>query len=259
MKLTPDGEKDESTLNCYSYTNGAWNHHKMPEAMAFGSYSSNPRQMGIGRVIAVGGRSVCGDKIEILTPDGWKISRATLPNYLESSCTVFINDTTIIIMGGFWYENGSQYTTQTFFYDVECDILSPGPALKVARSLSSCSIMEDTITGDKSVVISGGSNQSGILVSTEILDLKTGVWSMGPNIPLPIYAANMLEHPNGGVVLVGGYTNELYQQNIFHLPSATGAWMTLPQVLKNRSAYSVAFLLEDDSKITTCKTKGFLI
>ncbi len=109
--------------------------------------------------------------------------------------------------------------------------------------------------GGNNVIISGGSNQNGFLSSTEILDLNTGIWSMGPDIPLPIYGATMLEHPGSGVVLVGGVANGFFQQKIFHLSSSTGAWMALTQELKNPSAYSVAFLLSEDTTITTCTTE----
>ena len=132
---------------------------------------------------------------------------------------------------------------------METDILTPGPELNVGRFYSACNMIKDSITGGYSVITSGGYNQNSMLNSTEILDLNTGAWRMGPSLPLPVFAATMLEHPDGGVVLVGA------MKTIFHLPSATGTWTALPQTLKNPVAYSVAFLLAEDSTIANCTTK----
>jgi hypothetical protein len=105
-------------------------------------------QGGNGRIFSIAGmpRSF-GTNILTLSPDGWKTSSVNLPNNLERSCTVSINDTTIIIMGGFWYTNGGISTSQTFFYNVETDILTPGPALNEGRTSSACSMMKDSTTG----------------------------------------------------------------------------------------------------------------
>jgi hypothetical protein len=101
-----------------------------------------------GRIFSVAGMpGSFGTNILTLSPDGWKTSSVNLPNNLESSCTVSINDTTIIIMGGFWYTNGGISTSQTFFYNVETDILTPGPELNEGRTLSACSMMKDSTTG----------------------------------------------------------------------------------------------------------------
>ena len=126
-----------------------------------------------------------GTTIETLSPEGWIRSNANLPNNLESSCTVSINDSTILIMGG---HNSHKYTVyaytaENFYFNVETNILTSGPPLNQKRYLAACSMMKDSITGAYNVVITGGALPPNALDSTEILGLNAGVWSIGPSIP----------------------------------------------------------------------------
>jgi len=61
----------------------------------------------------------------------------------------------------------------------------------------------------------------------------------------------MLEHPSGGVMIIGGMSNgEQYQNAIHHLPSVRDNWITLKQKLKVKRNNFVAFYVPDT--LTKC-------
>jgi hypothetical protein len=56
--------------------------------------------------------------------------------------------------------------------------------------------------------------------SVEIMDLDSKEWRKGPALPFGIYEAQMVEDQNGGVIIVGGFTNS----NVFLDTLSTSAW-----------------------------------
>jgi hypothetical protein len=57
----------------------------------------------------------------------------------------------------------------------------------------------------------------------------------------------MLEHPSGGVMIIGGVSNnEQYQNAIHHLPSVRETWITLKQKLAKKRNNFVAFYVPDN-------------
>ena len=63
-----------------------------------------------------------------------------------------------------------------------------------------------------------------------------GVWTLGPNLPKILLGAAMIQHPAGGVIILGGSVNFVtlgtFNRDIYHLPSALAkSWFTLPQTL----------------------------
>ncbi len=65
-----------------------------------------------------------------------------------------------------------------------------------------------------------------------------GVWTLGPDLPVPLLFSQMLEHPGGGVILMGGallspdFTLQGHD-GIYHLPYPPYNWLTWPQKLKS--------------------------
>jgi hypothetical protein len=62
----------------------------------------------------------------------------------------------------------------------------------------------------------------------------------------------MLEHPDGGVILIGGFGNENHFDFLFHLSHVgDGAtWTLMKQKLNTPRSYHTAFLIPND--LTTC-------
>jgi len=60
----------------------------------------------------------------------------------------------------------------------------------------------------------------------------------------------MVEESNGGVVLVGGFSQETHYDDIFRLPHAQATWQEHGRKLAHQREYQVAFLVPDS--YTTC-------
>ncbi len=45
-------------------------------------------------------------------------------------------------------------------------------------------------------------------------------WRKGPELPYPVHGSAMVDHPNGGVVLIGGKSNGKTIDSIFYLSNA---------------------------------------
>jgi hypothetical protein len=83
--------------------------------------------------------------------------------------------------------------------------------------------------------------------SVEILDLGGNEWRKGPDLPIGIDSAKMVEDPNGGVILVGVSSNS-YRNTLYQLPhgGADAVWTKMEQKMKIGRLNHVAFLVPDD-------------
>lgn len=82
--------------------------------------------------------------------------------------------------------------------------------------------------------------------SVEILSLNENQWKSGPELPYAMFASAMVEVPDYGVLLVGGFskfTEEL--RSILKLDNAESEWTELPQRLKTGRNRHSAFLVPD--------------
>ena len=62
----------------------------------------------------------------------------------------------------------------------------------------------------------------------------TGLWTLGPDLPTTLTGATMVQHPQGGVLVLGGNTASGWNTKIFYLASASAAaasWNELTQTL----------------------------
>jgi hypothetical protein len=154
----------------------------------------------------------------------------------------------MIIQG---YANYDYPSNATYFYNAETNTLVPGPPLAVPRAQFQCS-RAIGVSNSPAVVVSGGYSSSGPLNSTEILYLDSGVWTSGPDLPKPIWDGVMLEHPAGGVVILGGNSvvgASAGQTSIYYLIMGSG-WVKLPQELKYPRSRQAAFYVPDS--LTAC-------
>jgi hypothetical protein len=73
------------------------------------------------------------------------------------------------------------------------------------------------------------------------LDSNSNNWRKGPDLPVVISGSPIVEHPRGGVLIIGGLS-------IYYLPHAgsNAAWETLPQQLKTPREWLTAFLIPDN-------------
>jgi hypothetical protein len=85
--------------------------------------------------------------------------------------------------------------------------------------------------------------------SVEILDEGSNVWRNGPDLPFGISQASLVEDPTGGVILVGGSSeDDNYLQTLFRLSDAgeESEWIEMPHKLKVGRYWHTFFLIPDD-------------
>ena len=98
-------------------------------------------------------------------------------------------------------------------------------------------------------VIVAGRYYGNYMSSVEILDLGSSEWRTGPEFQFGINKTSMVEHPSGGVVLIGG-DNGTYLDTLYHLPQANSEWVLMSQKLNVAREFATAFLVQDE--ITNC-------
>jgi len=160
---------------------------------------------------------------------------------------VLLTSTTILLIGGIQEEYPQE--ENTFYLDTTFPIWISGPNLNVGRDDHGCGrIRTNSSSNQFSVIVAGGYNL-GKLASVEILDQGAGEWRKGPDLPFGITDAALVEDPTGGVILVGGSSDDdEYLQTLFRLSDAgeDAKWREMPQKLKfGRNSHN-AFLVPDD-------------
>ena len=73
------------------------------------------------------------------------------------------------------------------------------------------------------------------MTSVEILDEGASEWRNGPDLPFGITEAALVEDPTGGVILVGGKSDdEKFLRTLFRLSDAgdDAKWIEMPQKLE---------------------------
>jgi hypothetical protein len=233
--------------NCYSLENNGWfSSHNMSSARGYGAAT----QLKNGQLLVTGGHNntfFINDS-EMTKAEGWESKIPLLPVTIGYHCTVTINSTTVMAIGG--YQN-DKLAGNTFYFTFGGKNWSVGPALKYPRYMLSCGrIMTDPTNQQMSVLVAGGSN--GLresMSSVEILDEGTSEWRNGPGLPFPISYSQMVEDQYGGVVLIGGVVSTLGRLDmLYHLPHAgiDAKWSEMEQKLKTGRYFHSAFLVPDN-------------
>jgi hypothetical protein len=182
-------------------------------------------------------------KAEMLAEGGWESKIPSLPVYFQSHCMVTVNSTTVMAIGG--NDNGA-YSGKTFYFTFGDENWTEGPSVKQRRTHHSCGkIRRDKESPEMSIIVVGGSHLS----SVEILDEGSNEWRTGPELPFGIESAQMVESPNGGVVLVGGETlSRPALDTLYQLPHGgqDAVWTKMEQKLKTGRRLHTAFLVPDN-------------
>ena len=205
---------------------------------------SNSVKMPNGQIYVIGGEENSTehhDTAEMLTKNGSKLIR--LNKKLSRHCVVPVNDTTLLIIGGI--NDKESFSRKSFLYNTSSNKFSTGPPLMKGRQLQSCSKLNTNI-----FVIAGGRDSWGGINTVEILDNINGQWYAGPTLPRKICCASMVEHPDGGVVLIGGQSHQTILNTLYYLPSVDTEWVIMKQKLKTPRRFHSALMVPDS--ITHC-------
>jgi N-acetylneuraminic acid mutarotase len=100
-----------------------------------------------------------------------------------------------------------------------------------------------------SIIVAGGYDGSSYLSSVEILDEGSNEWKTGPELPFGIGYSQMVEDQNGGVVLIGGYSESGGNLDTLHqLPHGgqDAVWTKMEQKMKTGRYFHIAFMVPDN-------------
>ena len=75
----------------------------------------------------------------------------------------------------------------------------------------------------------------------------SGKWTHGPRLPVTSQDATLLTDADGGVVLIGGASNENeFEKRLWYLSDAQSRWELLPRALRFGRHGHTAFFVPDD-------------
>jgi hypothetical protein len=188
---------------------------------------------------------------EVLNERKWENS-LPLPVPLLFHCTVLLNSTTVIAIGGSSETDLRPQSQNTYLLNSEHETWTEGPMLNKARLAMSCGRIRKNGQSHQYSIIAVGGWDGSYMSTVEIFDEETGKWRFGPELPVNLCCGALIEDPVGGVVLVGGVTGGTIHDSVYRLSHAgpDAEWVKMPQKLKTARHRHVAFLVSDD--VTTC-------
>lgn len=165
-----------------------------------------------------------------------------LPNGVHGHCTVSIDNTTLMVIGG---HTGTPIPTAlSYFYDISTQTWSHGPRLSSERYFHSCGILRHG-PNNFTVVVAGGLGK----VNTAVEMWTNGAkdWVTGPKLPESLHGSVMVSHSQGVTLIGGEYSSgNLKGTNMVQLECANCEWQVLQQELQQARAHHVAFLVPDN-------------
>jgi hypothetical protein len=213
--------------------------------------SAAAAQLQDGKLLVTGGFDDSGyglNSAEMLTEEGWESNIPSLPVTILAHCMVTVNSTTVMVIGGYQKDRG--YSGKTFFYTFGEESWTEGPELKNKRGWHSCEKIRRNIESQEmSIIVVGGYDGSSTLSSAEILDEGSNDWQTGPELPFGIYGSQMVKDQNGGVVLIGGFSESLGNLDTLYQLSHGGqdaVWTKMEQKMKTGRIYHTAILVPDN-------------
>jgi hypothetical protein len=207
---------------CTKFENGAWKSAPdLNKKRSLASISRSPFPESKIKVLVTSGSDGTS---EALTESGWKNLQPNLEISTYASCIRHINSSTVLVIDG--------PNRMSYFLNTENEEWERLIWLNTMRQNFDCArIKTNKHSLSYSTIVVGGEKSNGRhLASTEILDLNADRvrWVSGPNLPIGIKEATLVEDPTGGVILVGGHSSEgQYLTTLFRLAHAGDAFHVL--------------------------------
>ena len=158
-----------------------------------------------------------------------EITSPELPEILNQACIVTISNNEALVIA--FPKLIQSPTNMAWIIDFSSQTWTPVSSTLKLRKSPACGLIK-TDSGEF-VVLAGGSSES----STEILDLATMAWTMGPSLSEEIEKGRMVSVNNyQEVLLIGGY-NEVQQKvltSIWRLNSTMDSWQDVGQLSSAR-------------------------
>jgi len=145
-----------------------------------------------------------------------------------------MNQSSIMLISGI--QNEINFQPYTWILNFDTATWTQGPALQTGRNGHRCCRMPVSNTNNTlGTICVGGINSTSTqaLTSSEILIDGTSSWSNGPVFPRPLTASQVIDSPNGGCCMVGGYPQASTVYNsITCLQYLSSSWIDLPQTMQ---------------------------
>jgi hypothetical protein len=100
-----------------------------------------------------------------------------LPLEVVYHCLVSLNDTTLLLIGG-WLQDGT-VSKATIYYNTDHKTWTDGPSMTIGRERHSCALFKSPQHGHTDTVIVTGGYNARLLASTEYLNLESNSWQSG--------------------------------------------------------------------------------
>ena len=185
--------------------------------------------------------------MEVFDGTSWSYIKPSMPVVMFAFCGVYINETTIFVMGGH-AQNG--HLSSSYYMNSDYREWTPGPAMVDNRSGHSCGrILTSQYSKIFSTIVVGGNGAAAqILSSVEILDDGSNSWRKGPDLPIKVVAASFVEDPRGGIIIVGGHLGSGATGNIYRLKHAgpDAQWEKLPQQSSLMRFWTAAVMIPNE-------------
>ncbi len=240
-------QNDAGSNKCYSLENNEWVSSASMNSIRVRAAAG---QLQDGKILVTGGEDASGSYLnsaEMLTEEGWESNIPSLPVTIGAHCMVTVNSTTVMVIGG--YQN-EQRSGKTFYFTVGEESWTVGPELKNKRTDHNCGkISRNKESQEMSIIVAGGYDGSFYSSSVEILDEGSNEWQTGPELPFGIRSAQMVEDQNGGVVLIGGYSQSAGRlDTLYQLPHGgqDAVWTKMEQKMKTGRREHTAFMVPDN-------------
>jgi hypothetical protein len=234
---------------CHTFVDDEWRpSFEMKHEVIFGASAQSANSQFL---IISGGNSGSGQyfkDVNVLMDHGWERIQSDLPEGLDHHCMVRMNSTSVISIGGY-NGTGRSSMSNTFVLKSWDHPWASGPSLKYARNSHSCARIRKNIKSlpEFSIIVAGGVDTN-LLSSVEILDDGASLWRAGPDLPVGIRGAAMVEDPLGGVILIGGESSaNKFLDSLYRLSHAgdEAGWIRLSQKLSTGRHSHTAIMVPD--------------
>ncbi len=239
--------------NAFVFHNGTWNktYPFYPGAEGSAVLKSPFPNNSSTSLFAVGGGYMAGSVSKsayVLTRNGWENLNADAPHVLAYHCMILCNLTSVWVTGGF--DDFFNRLKTVFIFNSDTMQWTSGVPLQYTRYWHSCSmILKNNQTMSQTQIVVGGYPPTN---SVEIFDEQTNTWQLGPQLPMEIGSAAIVNDANYGVILIGGYSNTIEGpiDTLYQLQHAASQWVRMKITLRSSRAVAVAFYISNN--ITNC-------
>jgi hypothetical protein len=241
-------------INAWMFENGEWiPTHPVPMGRLFAAVTNSPFPYNLTSSLFVTGGMIgdYGTNVDlILTENGWQSVDTNIPRFLLKHCMLFTGSGTVWVIGG--CDNDVCGLSDVYSFSSAILNWINEPALQAGRYFHSCSMIRKNGQSQiqTKIVVGGFFKNSSLLTSVEIFDDESNSWIYGPQLPIPITKATIVNDMEFGVILVILGFSLVILDTFYYLRDTYSQWEMMPIKLKTARMNPTAFFIPDN--ITNC-------